>query len=147
MKVFYLSFIVLILTSCYSTVNWPSRYVEEDLTAVTATGDTLSISVHNSYNWYSKNSYYYDGWRFYYNQRWVTPDWYFTNYYIPTYVTRPYPYYYYPQPGIPLKTYPKKSYERRESKPRSTGKTTQQKSRTTPEGKKRTRSSEKSEKG
>lgn len=139
-------FSLFLLTSCYSSLYLSDRHTGS-IQAITSSGDTLTVNIHSTYSLYDRNRIYYQDWKFYYNGGWVSTPYYYDRYYIPYYIYRDRPTYYYPQPGIPIYYKPKKSYDKRESKPRSTGTTSAKKSRNAPEGKKRTRSSEKKKKG
>lgn len=146
MKFFYLTILLLLTTSCYTLTEWPARSYSENIKAVTSSGDSLNVNIHNSYNLFLRDRSYYDGWRFYYNRGWIAPDYYFRSYYIPIYVYRNNSYIYYPQPLIYKNDRSNDTKIKRETKPRSSGTTSKGKSRDVKEGKKRTRSSEKKEK-
>ena len=87
------------LTGCYThvAVKYPVKkptYQVTHLLAVDSKGDTTQVNVNNFRPTFYNNPTYYSDWRFYWDNRWVTPYSYYRFYYRPyqpIYVYYPYP--------------------------------------------------------
>lgn len=122
MKKYLLLFLPLLFTGCYTSLN-TSYYTQrpETVSAINQYGDTLKVYTYNFYTQYNKTPQYYNGWKLYWDGRWI-PSYEYYRYYT-------YPFYLLPptnQVVIYKNTY-KSTYTPQSvlSKPRSTGTSTQ----------------------
>lgn len=114
------------LTGCYThvAVKYPvkqPRYEVTHLLATNSNGDTTQVHINDFRPIYYNNPTYYSEWRFYWDNRWISPYSYYRFYY------RPYQpiYVYYPYPSWNIQSgnqYPKPRVSK-PSQPRSSGTT------------------------
>lgn len=128
---------LFLLTGCYSQIVYkypvkkPTYQIPQPreithLLAVTGKGDTTQVDVDRFLLMYDKKPYYYSQWRFYWDNRWITPYSYYRFYHIPyqqIWVN-------YPYPSWEIHTGNKRPAVQVPSKPRSTGTTKQTRTRT-----------------
>jgi hypothetical protein len=90
---------LLFLTGCYTQlkITYPvkqPRYQVTHLLATNSNGDTTQVHISNFKTIYYNNPTYYSEWKFYWNNRWISPYSYYRYYYRPyqpIYVYYPYP--------------------------------------------------------
>jgi hypothetical protein len=124
MKNYWLLLLLFLTSGCYTQVKHVS-YSPNKVTHVVALdskGDTVNIDINQFYILYNNQPNYYYNWRFYHNHRWISPYSYY-RYYYPRYspvVINTIPYYH---------TSPRVEQKSKESTPRSSGTSTQQRTR------------------
>lgn len=112
---------LLFLTGCYTQVQYVKPDKVTHVLATNNTGDTVKVDIHSFKTIYYDNPTYYNEWRFYWRDNWVTPYSYYRYYY------RPYQpiWIYYPYPSWDIYTGNKRPEPKvnKPSQPRSTGTT------------------------
>jgi len=137
MKSILLTLSLFLLTGCYSQIVYkypvkkPTYQISQpqqitSVLAVTGDGDTTQVDVSRFLLLYDRRPTYYSQWRFYWDERWMTPYSYYRFYH------RPYQqiWVHYPYPSWDINTGNKRPEVKKPSKPRSTGTTKQTRTRT-----------------
>jgi len=113
-----------LFTGCYTSLEYTrTPDTITSVLAVTSQGDTVQVPTYQFYTNYQERPTYYNDWRFYYRDTWYNPHSYYSTYYR-YYWYRPFNTWNY----TPY-TYPSRVEPKRESKPRSSG-TTSERTRT-----------------